>query len=144
LQDPQEVLAPNELPEHQVVAQEPTLPQQKDDDTEHPAIAQESTLPQQRHDDTKPSDQAQVKDKVSAISEQDWDATANRIETLLGDEYRLKALLAPITETGEALLRDLTHRVRAYGSILKTWEELHLSKSSGKCYHSGILLIVQS
>jgi len=111
LQEPQDVLTAGELSKQPVIAQEPTLPQRKDD--------------------TKPSDQVITKDRVSAISEQDWDAAANRIETLLGDEYRLKALLAPITETGEPLLRDLTHRVRAYGSILRTWEELHLSVSSG-------------
>jgi hypothetical protein len=111
LQEPQDVLTAGELSKQPVIAQEPTLPQRKDD--------------------TRPSDQVITKDRVSVISEQDWDAAANRIETLLGDEYRLKALLAPITETGEPLLRDLTHRVRAYGSILRTWEELHLSVSSG-------------
>jgi len=111
-QDPQEVLIPSEPSRLPVSAQEPTTPQQ--------------------NDDNKQSDQAKSRSEVSAISEHDWDVAANHIETLLGDEYRLKALLAPITETGEPLLRDLTHRVRAYGSILKTWEDLHLSVSSGK------------
>jgi hypothetical protein len=111
LQESQDVLAASELSKQPVITQEPTLPQRKDD--------------------TKPPDQVISKGKVSAISGQDWDATADRIETLLGDEYRLKALLAPITETGEPLLRDLTHRVRAYGSILKIWEELHLSLGDG-------------
>jgi hypothetical protein len=123
LQDSQEVFISSEPSRPAVNAQEPTLPQQKDD--------------------TRSSDQAKSRNQVSAISEQDWDVSANRIETLLGDEYRLKALLAPITETGEPLLRDLTHRVRAYGSILKTWEDLHLSVSSGKGTDSGMSPSVQ-
>ena len=114
VQDSQEVLtpSPSEIPARPTVAHEPTLPQRKDD--------------------VKPSKQAGPKEHVSAISEQDWDAAANRIEALFEDEYRLKALLAPITETGEPLLRDLAHRIRAYGSILKTWEDLHFSMSSGE------------
>jgi hypothetical protein len=120
LQESQDVLAAGELTKQPVIAQEPTPPQRKDE--------------------VKSSDQVISKGKVSAISGQDWDAAADRIETLLGDEYRLKALLAPITETGEPLLRDLTHRVRAYGSILKTWEELHLSASDGKWTDGGTLL----
>jgi hypothetical protein len=122
LQDSQEVLTTSEVSKQPVVAQVPTLPQRKDD--------------------TKSLEQTKSRDQVSAISEHDWDAAANRIEALLGDEYRLKALLAPITETGEPLLRDLTHRVRAYGSILKTWEDLHLSVSNGKCLSCGNLLSV--
>jgi hypothetical protein len=123
LQDSQEVFIPSEPSRQPVSTQEQTPSQQKDD--------------------TKSSDQAKSRNQVSAIPEQDWDVAANRIETLLGDEYRLKALLAPITETGEPLLRDLTHRVRAYGSILKTWEDLHLSVSSGKGTDGDMLLSVQ-
>jgi hypothetical protein len=143
LQDSQEVLTTSEVSKQPVVAQESTLPQQKDDtkSPEQTAVAQVPTLPQ-RKDDTKSLEQTKSRDQVSAISEHDWDAAANRIEALLGDEYRLKALLAPITETGEPLLRDLTHRVRAYGSILKTWEDLHLSVSNGKCLSCGNLLSV--
>jgi len=112
LQDPQEVLTASKPPEQ-------------------PAIAQEHTQPQ-RKEDVESFDRANSGDQISAISEQEWDVAASRIEALLGDEYRLKALLAPITETGEPLLRDLTHRVRAYRAILKTWEDLHLSISGGK------------
>ena len=43
-----------------------------------------------------------------------------------------KALLAPITDTGEPLLRDLTHRVRAFRNVFKTWEELHIDPNDGK------------
>ena len=117
LQDSQEVLKANEVSREPVIAQEPTLPQRKDY--------------------AEPSDGAISKDRVSAISEQTWNIAADRIEALFGDEYRLKALLAPITETGEPLLRDLTHRVRAYKAILKTWEDLHLSINSSKCAYSG-------
>jgi cytoskeletal protein RodZ len=150
LQDSQEVLTASELPKEPVVAQESTLPQQTDDtkssdqaDSKEPtAIAEEPTPPQQK-DDTKSSDKTDSKEQVSAISEKVWDTASSHIEALLGDEYRLKALLAPITETGEPLLRDLTHRVRAYGSVLKTWEELHLRESSGKFSSNGTLLSVR-
>jgi hypothetical protein len=143
VQDSQEVLTTSGVSKHPVVAKESTLPQRKDDteSPEQPTVAQEPTLPQQK-DDTKLSDLPESRDQVLAISEHDWDAAADRIEALLGDEYRLKALLAPITETGEPLLRDLTHRVRAYGSILKTWEDLHLSVSNGKCLSCRSLLSV--
>lgn len=58
-----------------------------------------------------------------------------RIEDLLDDELRSKALLAPITDTGEPLLRDLTHRVRAFRNVFKTWEELHIDPNDGQLRH---------
>jgi hypothetical protein len=72
------------------------------------------------------------KEPTVAISDHQWTESIRRIEDLLDDELRLKALLAPITDTGEPLLRDLTHRVRAFRSVFKTWEELHIDPRDGK------------
>lgn len=49
-----------------------------------------------------------------------------RLNDLIPDEVRMKGLLSPLTETGEALLRDLAYRTRAFTEILSVWETLHL------------------
>lgn len=86
----------------------------------------------QIQDDPQSSASAHSKEKDVGASDQQWTEGIRHIEALLDDEYRLKALLAPITETGEPLLRSLTHRVRAFRDVFKTWEELHIDSKDGK------------
>ena len=82
-----------------------------------------------------PPARAPPKESVVTVSDHQWTESIRRIEDLLDDELRLKALLAPITDTGEPLLRDLTHRVRAFRNVFKTWEELHIDPNDGKPRH---------
>ena len=86
-------------------------------------------------DETAPPARVPPKEPVVAISDYQWTESIRRIEDLLDDELRLKALLAPITDTGEPLLRDLTHRVRAFRDVFKTWEELHVDPNDGRLRH---------
>ena len=79
-----------------------------------------------------PPARAPSKEPAVIVSDYQWTESIRRIEDLLDDELRLKALLAPITDTGEPLLRDLTHRVRAFRNVFKTWEELHIDPNDGK------------
>lgn len=65
-------------------------------------------------------------------SPKDWNHVVKQVDTLLDDELRTKALLAPITSTGEPLLRDLAHRVRAFGEIFRLWESLNLLYQDSK------------
>lgn len=83
-------------------------------------------------DEPGPPARAPSKESAVVASDQQWTESIRRIEDLLDDELRLKALLAPITDTGEPLLRDLTHRVRAFRNVFKTWEELHIDPNDGK------------
>ena len=78
-----------------------------------------------------PPARAPPKEPVATVSDHQWTESIRHIEDLLDDELRLKALLAPITDTGEPLLRDLTHRVRAFRNVFKTWEELHIDPNDG-------------
>jgi hypothetical protein len=82
-----------------------------------------------------PPARAPPKEPVVTVSDHQWTESIHRIEDLLDDELRLKALLAPITDTGEPLLRDLTHRVRAFRNVFKTWEELHIDPNDGRPGH---------
>lgn len=76
--------------------------------------------------------EAPLRSEDSADFKKQWETADLHIEALLDDEYRLKSLLAPFTDTGELLLHDLTFRVRAYGKIFKIWEDLHHSSSNGQ------------
>jgi hypothetical protein len=94
-------------------------------------IVQEST-PTQSQDGPTPTARLRPKEHDLAISDQKWTEAVHHIESLLDDEYRLRSLIAPITETGEPLLRDLTHRVRAFRDVFKSWEELNINPKDGK------------
>lgn len=98
---------------------------------DEPKHVQDTALPQ-RAKTPKSSAQPAAVTSPPATSDKDWDATSRHIESLLEDEYRVKALLAPFTETGERMLRDLTHRVRAFADIWKTWEDLHFVADIGE------------
>lgn len=54
-----------------------------------------------------------------------------KFDDMLSDDLRTKALLDPIIATGEALLRDLAYRVRAFRPAFAAWESLHLIPSHG-------------
>lgn len=86
----------------------------------------------QREDYNEVSENVHPAHEVPTTFEQRWETADRHIQNLLDDEYRLKALLSPFTETGEPLLRDLTYRVRAYGKLFKIWEDLHDSLSNGE------------
>lgn len=86
-------------------------------------------------DEVAPPARAPSKGPVVAVSDHQWTDSIRRIEDLLDDELRSKALLAPISDTGEPLLRDLTHRVRAFRNVFKTWEELHIDPNDGQLIH---------
>lgn len=64
--------------------------------------------------------------------DQAWDEASRKINTLLEDELQVTALLAPLTKTGEPLLRDLSHRVRAFKDIYHKYESLHLVQGKGQ------------
>lgn len=64
--------------------------------------------------------------------EQAWNEASRKVDKLSNDELRIKALLAPITMTGEVLLRDLSHRVRAFKDIYETYESLHFVQGKGE------------
>jgi hypothetical protein len=104
---------------------------------EQTSIAQHSTIPQ-HHGNSVTLARLQPEEQTATTSDRQWLETFHRIENLLDDEYRLTALLAPITGTGEPLLRDLTYRVRAFKDVFKTWEDLQLvpkdSKSGAMTY----------
>lgn len=72
------------------------------------------------------------KPNPGAALDHEMEAAFREVEALFADEYRSKALLSPILETGQPLLRDLTHRVRAFGHIFEIWESLHLAPNDGK------------
>lgn len=63
-----------------------------------------------------------------------WRKALPRIETMFSDELRIQGLLAPITETGERLLRDLSHRTRAFREAFEIWEDLHLDRTKGRSF----------
>ncbi|KAF2210560.1 glycosyltransferase family 71 protein [Cercospora zeae-maydis SCOH1-5] len=48
-----------------------------------------------------------------------------KLKSLYPDEVRTKGLLSPLAATGEALLRDLAFRTRAFREALAAWETLH-------------------
>ncbi|GIZ37322.1 hypothetical protein CKM354_000077200 [Cercospora kikuchii] len=48
-----------------------------------------------------------------------------KLKSLYPDEVRTKGILSPLTATGEALLRDLAFRTRAFREALAAWEALH-------------------
>lgn len=109
---PQEKLVAEEATTKLSVARDPIVPHVQD--------ASPSSPPKQ------------AKQDPVATSQQQISQTIHQIEDFFDDEYRLKALLSPITETGEPLLRDLTHRVRAFRKVFKIWEDLHLVHQGGK------------
>lgn len=101
-----------------------------EDATKQLAVAQDRIVPQAEHESPSPP-LAQAKEETVATSDKQITEAIHQIEGFLDDEYRLKALLSPITETGEPLLRDLTHRVRAFRKVFQTWEDLHLVRQDG-------------
>lgn len=101
---------------------------------EQPSIVQVPASPKVEVE-AAPPDHAPPKQPAVTVSDHQWTESIRRIEDLLDDELRLKALLAPITDTGEPLLRDLTHRIRAFRNVFKTWEELHIDPNDGKLRH---------
>lgn len=98
---------------------------------EDTSVVQVPTSPKVQ-DEVAPPARAPSKEPVVAVLDHQWTDSIRRIEDLLDDELRSKALLAPITDTGEPLLRDLTHRVRAFRNVFKTWEELHIDSDDGQ------------
>jgi hypothetical protein len=117
-----------------ILRREPETPQERlvnDQAINETPITKDSASPQGQ-DDLTTSAGPNPKEEDIATSNKRWTEAVHHIETLLDDEYRLKALLAPITETGEPLLRDLTHRVRAFRDVFKSWEELHVDSKDGK------------
>jgi hypothetical protein len=106
----------------------------EDKPIEQPGIVQTPVSPKVQEEVVPPA-RASSEKQVDTVSDQQWTESIRRIEDLLDDEVRLKAFLSPITETGEPLLRDLTHRVRAFRSVFKTWEELHIDPNDGELRH---------
>ena len=102
-----------------------------DQATTKPAAVQEPIVPHVKDDSPLPP-QTQAKEQAVATSEQQMSKTIHQIEDFFDDEYRLKALLSPITETGEPLLRDLTHRVKAFRKVFQIWEDLHFVHQDGE------------
>jgi len=101
---------------------------------EQASVVQVPSLPKVQ-DEAAPPARVAPKEPAVAVSDHQWTESIRRIEDLLDDELRLKALLAPITDTGEPLLRDLTHRIRAFRNVFKTWEELHMDPNDGEKRH---------
>jgi hypothetical protein len=96
----------------------------------------EDAVQLKNQEDSKPPPRATKSEKAATtVPGQQWAKAMGQIEALLDDEYRLKALLAPITETGEPLLRDLTHRIRAFRDVFRSWEELHVDSEDGGSTH---------
>lgn len=120
--------SPPNIPGHLQRSQEAL---QEDGFSRHLRVSKEHVLPQQEDHSAAPSN-ILPEHNVAATFEQRWETADRHIQDLLDDEYRLKALLSPFTETGEPLLRDLTYRVRAFGRIFKIWEDLHHNSSDGK------------
>jgi hypothetical protein len=112
----------------------PESPQERlvDDQPMKEADIVKESIPTRSPGGPAPSARPSPKKQDAAMSDQKWTKAVHDIESLLDDEYRLKALLTPITETGEPLLRDLTHRVRAFRDVFKSWEELHTNSDDGK------------
>ncbi|KAK3678643.1 hypothetical protein LTR37_021481 [Vermiconidia calcicola] len=63
--------------------------------------------------------------------EPDFDATMRRISSLALDKIRIRELLRPFEEGGEANLRDLGLRTRAFKAYFEIWESLHLCSAGG-------------
>jgi len=103
----------------------------EDKTTAQSSIVQVPASPKVQEEAAPPA-RARPEEPAVAITDHQWTESIRRIEDLLDDEVRLKAFLAPITETGEPLLRDLTHRVRAFRNVFKTWEELHIDPNDGQ------------
>lgn len=80
---------------------------------EHP-VAKKNSPPHQRPISNVKTADSSIEDAIARLSD------------LIPDEVRMKGLLSPLTETGEALLRDLAYRTRAFTEILSVWETLHL------------------
>lgn len=102
----------------------------EDEGAKQADIAQTSASPQVQ-DEEAPAARPQPKEQTATLSNEKWIESVHHIESLLDDEYRMKSLLAPITETGEPLLRDLTHRVRAFRDVFQSWEKLHVDSKDG-------------
>ena len=66
---------------------------------------------------------------TSKAADTNIEKAISRLRDLFPDEVRMKGLLSPLTETGEALLRDLAYRTRAFKEVLSVWESLHLVPS---------------
>lgn len=58
-------------------------------------------------------------------------AAMRRVTSLAPDEIRIGGLLRPLVETGEANLRDLGLRTRAFKTYFEAWETLHLYLADG-------------
>ena len=101
---------------------------------EQPSVVPVSAPPKIQEEVVPPA-RVPPREPAIAVPDEHWTESIRRIEDLLDDEVRLKAFLSPITETGEPLLRDLTHRVRAFRNVFKTWEELHIDPNDGKSRH---------
>jgi hypothetical protein len=123
------------------VSRESSIQQERlteDKAIEQASVVQVPSLPKIDNEAAPPA-RTPSKEPVVTVSDHQWTESIRRIEDLLDDELRLKALLAPITDTGEPLLRDLTHRVRAFRNVFKTWEELHIDPKDGKLRHRSKL-----
>lgn len=59
----------------------------------------------------------------------------------LPDEMHMRDLLRPLEGAGRELLRDMGRRTRAYASVLKAWEDLHVVNPSDgtMCARNNIL-----
>lgn len=102
----------------------------EDNAVKHAITSQESASSQVQVEAV-PSARHQPEKLTASVSDSQWTESVHHIETLLDDEYRMKSLLAPISETGEPLLRDLTHRVRAFRDVFQSWEKLHVDSKDG-------------
>jgi hypothetical protein len=102
----------------------------EDKPIQQPSTVQAPASPKVEEEPASPA-RARPEKQADTNTDQHWTESIRRIEDLLDDEVRLKAFLSPITETGEPLLRDLTHRVRAFRNVFKTWEELHIDPNDG-------------
>lgn len=73
------------------------------------------------HVEAQPND-----DNVRPISSTSIGDSLQRVMSLLPDELRTRDLLRPIDGTGEAKLREVGLRVRAFKTFFEPWEPLHL------------------
>lgn len=107
----------------QQVREAPDVPEYSPQDTHYEPPAEDIREPEKpaimKH---APSHQTPIVPKRPNINIEE---AVLKLKSLYPDEVRTKGILSPLTATGEALLRDLAFRTRAFREALAAWEALH-------------------
>lgn len=81
---------------------------------------------------------------AAASSDAAFKAAFQETMDLIPPPMSMRSLLAPFRETGEAHLRDLSARVRVFGTAFQAWEKLHQAPVKGMISYRNIIQHLRS